>query len=61
MTALHCKEDGETCSVVAEMDQEVQAAPAGPRIAVGRGRCCSRKAVGPRSLKAAESRSCLSR
>jgi len=59
VTALHCMGHGETCSVVAETDREVQAALAGHRAAAGKGRCCccSRKAVGPRSLKAAENRS----
>jgi hypothetical protein len=59
--SIHYKGHGETCSVVAEMDQEVRPALVGPRVAAGRGRCCSRKAAGPRSSKLAQNHSCPSR
>lgn len=66
MTALHCKGHGETCSVVVEMNQEVLVALVDPRVAAGRaasgrGRCCSRQAAEPRSLKPAEIRNYPSR
>ena len=40
MTALHCKGHGETRLVAADIDQEVEAALAGPRVAAGKGHCC---------------------
>jgi len=40
VTVNCCKGHGETCLVVADMDQEVEAALAGHRVAAGKGHCC---------------------